>query len=66
MLPTWQLALSSVGFGEDEGTLITAGRLHACGSLPPSRFGSASHDVWDLAPVSQGGNPGARRVRLCP
>jgi hypothetical protein len=24
------------------------------------------HDVWDLAPVSWGGNPGARRWRLCP
>jgi hypothetical protein len=29
MLPAWRHALSSAGFGEDEGTLITAGRLHA-------------------------------------
>jgi hypothetical protein len=24
------------------------------------------YDMWDLAPVSQGENPGARRGRLCP
>jgi hypothetical protein len=29
MLLAWRLALSSAGFGEDVGTLITAGRLHA-------------------------------------
>jgi hypothetical protein len=47
--------------------LITAGQL------PASRaavwlllFLVSSHDVWDPAPVSEGGNPGARRWRLCP
>jgi hypothetical protein len=29
MLLAWRSALSTVGFGEDEGVLITAGRLHA-------------------------------------
>jgi hypothetical protein len=29
MLLAWRLALSSAGFGEDEGTLVTAGQLHA-------------------------------------
>jgi hypothetical protein len=29
MLPAWRLALSTAGFGEAEGTLITVGRLHA-------------------------------------
>jgi hypothetical protein len=29
MLPAWGLAPSSAGSGEDEGTLITAGRFHA-------------------------------------
>jgi hypothetical protein len=29
MLPAWRSALSTAGFGEDEGMLITAGRLHA-------------------------------------
>jgi hypothetical protein len=24
------------------------------------------YDMWDLAPVSQGKNPGARQGRLCP
>jgi hypothetical protein len=24
------------------------------------------YDMWDLAPVSQGENPGARQGRLCP
>jgi hypothetical protein len=28
-------------------------------------FRVSSHDVWDPAPVSWGGNPGARRWRLC-
>jgi hypothetical protein len=29
VLPAWRSALSTAGFGEDEGILITAGRLHA-------------------------------------
>jgi hypothetical protein len=29
-------------------------------------FRVSSHDMWDPALVSQGGNPGARRWRLCP
>jgi hypothetical protein len=29
MLPAWRPALPTVGFGDDEGMLITAGWLHA-------------------------------------
>jgi hypothetical protein len=29
MLPAWRFALPSAGSGEDEGTLITAGRFYA-------------------------------------
>jgi hypothetical protein len=51
--PAWRSALSSAGFGEDGGVLITAGRLHAprvaVWLLP---FWVSLHDVWDPAPVS--------------
>jgi hypothetical protein len=49
----WRSALSTAGFGEDGGVLITTGRLHAPRAvvwlLP---FQVSLHDVWDPAPVS--------------
>jgi hypothetical protein len=66
MLLTRRSALSTAGFSEDEGMLITEGGY----VLRVQRFSFfafrvSSHDVWDPAPVSWGGNPGARRWRLC-
>jgi hypothetical protein len=53
--PAWRSALSPVGFGEDGGTLITAGRLPALRAavwlLP---FLVSPHDMWDLAPAPEG------------
>jgi hypothetical protein len=67
MSSAWRSALSSAGFGEDGGTLITAGRLHASRAaiwLLPFRV--SPHDVWDPAPASEGENPRTHRWRLCP
>jgi hypothetical protein len=67
MLPAWRSTLSTAGFGEDGGMLITAGRLHAsCAPIWLLQFRVSSHDVWDPAHVSEGENPGTRRWRLCP
>jgi hypothetical protein len=53
MLLAWRSALSTIGFGEDEGVLITAGRLHAsCVAVWLLAFQVSSYDVWDSAPVS--------------
>jgi hypothetical protein len=67
MPPARRSALSSAGFGEDGGTLITTGRLHASRAaiwLLPFRI--SSHDVWDPAPAAEGENPGTRQWRLLP
>jgi hypothetical protein len=67
MLPAWRSTFSTAGFGEDGRMLITAGRLHAsCAAIWLLPFRVSSHDVWGPAPVSEGGNPGTRRWRLCP
>jgi hypothetical protein len=56
MPPAWRSALSPVGFGENGGTLITAGRLPASRAvvwlLP---FLVSPHDVWDPAPCQRVG-----------
>jgi hypothetical protein len=55
MLPAWRSALSTAGFGDDEGMLITAGRLHAsCAVIWLLLFRVSSHDVWDPAPAAGG------------
>jgi hypothetical protein len=55
------------GFGEDGGMLITAGRLHASrAAIWLLLFWVSLYDMWDLAPVSEGENLGARRWRLFP
>jgi hypothetical protein len=51
--PAWRSALSTAGFGEDGGVLVTAERLHAPRAavwLLPFRV--SLHDAWDPAPVS--------------
>jgi hypothetical protein len=66
MLPTWRSTFSTAGFGEDGGTLITAGRLHAsCATIWLLPFWVSPHDVWDPTPASEGENPGTRQWRLC-
>jgi hypothetical protein len=51
MLPAWRSALSTTGFGEDGGMLITAGRLQVlCAAIWLLPFRVSSHDVWDPAP----------------
>jgi hypothetical protein len=65
MPPAWRSALSSAGFDEDGGTLITVGRLHVSRAviwLLPLRV--SSHDVWDPALASECENPGTRQWRL--
>jgi hypothetical protein len=53
MFLAWRSALSPAGFGEDEGVLITAGRLHAsCAVVWLLPFRVSSYDMWDPAPVS--------------
>jgi hypothetical protein len=52
-LLAWRSALSTAGFGEDEGVLITAGGYML--SVRRSAFFAFwvnSYDVWDPAPVS--------------
>jgi hypothetical protein len=67
MLPAWRSTFSTASFGEDGGTLITAGRLHAsCAVIWLLPFRVSPHDVWDPAPTSEGENPGTRQWRLCP
>jgi hypothetical protein len=67
MLPVWRSTFSTAGFGDDGGTLITAGRLHAlCAAIWLLPFRVSSHDVWDPAPALEGENPGACWWRLCP
>jgi hypothetical protein len=67
MLPAWWSTFSTAGFGEDGGTLITVGRLHAsCAAIWLLPFRVSPHDVWDPAPASEGENPGTRQWRLCP
>jgi hypothetical protein len=51
MLPAWRSTLSTTSFGEDEGMLLTARRLHAW-RFAFFAFRVSSHDVWDPALVS--------------
>jgi hypothetical protein len=51
--PAWRSALSTAGFGEDGGMLVTVGRLHAPRvAVWLLLFRVCLHDVWDPAPVS--------------
>jgi hypothetical protein len=49
----WRSALSTVGFGEGGGVLVTAGQLHAPRAAVWLLLSRANlHDAWDLAPMS--------------
>jgi hypothetical protein len=53
--PAWQSALSTAGFGEDGGVLVTARRLHApCAAVWLLPFRVSLYDVWDPAPCRRG------------
>jgi hypothetical protein len=57
MLPAWRPGLPTAGFGEDEGMLITAGRLHA------SRAAVCLLPVFGSARMTCGTQPTCHRVR---